>query len=179
MALAIHLPTALAERLREKARNLGLEPEVLAIELLADALNPDREDRARAYWSAAEHMLMRAEEELSKGELRQASEKIWGAAALATKALAYERDGRRLASHGEMWEYVGDLASEAGDEELGLLWRSATSMHVNFYEGWAPASEVRRALDDVRELIRKLRGLSRRTEGTGGPQARGSERPSK
>ena len=166
MALIIELPEALAKRLREEARKLDVGPELLAIELLAEALNPGSKDRAEAYWSAAEHMLKKAEEELAKGGLRQASEKIWGAAALAVKALAHEREGRRLTSHGELWGYVSDLASETGDEELGRLWRSATSMHVNFYEGWAPGNEVRRALEDVKTLISKLRRLG---QAAGGP----------
>jgi len=157
--MAIRLPDAIAERLSSKAAEEGADPEVLALELLMNALYEDGPSRAEAYRSAAEHLLARAGEELAKGELRQASEKIWGAAALAVKALAYEREGRRLTSHRELWEYVARLVAETGDEEVGRAWRTALSMHVNFYEGWAPAEEVGRALEEVRGLVEKLKGL--------------------
>ena len=147
---AIFLPRAVARKLRE--RGSDLMPEELVIEALAE-LNPD--EKAEAYWEVAEHYLARAEEELARGELRQASEKIWGAAALAVKAVAYKREKRRLTSHGELWAYVGKLKQE--DPTLGDLWRTAISMHVNFYEGWAPEGEVREALQRAREFLRRLR----------------------
>ncbi len=90
----------------------------------------------------------------------------WGATALAVKTIAYEREGRRLASHGELWEYVDRLIEETGDEELGDLWRTATAMRVNFYENWAPQREVRRSLKRVEAFLEKLRKLRRRTQTT-------------
>ena len=149
---AIFLPRAVARKLRE--RGSGLMPEELVIEALAE-LDPD--EKAEAYWEVAERYLARAEEELARGELREASEKIWGAAALAVKAVAYKRERRRLASHGELWAYVSKLKQE--DPALGDLWRTAISMHVNFYEGWAPEEEAREALQRVRELLGRLRKL--------------------
>ena len=159
MPRAIELPEALSRRLSSEAARRGLDPELLVLELLADALCEDERSKAEAYRSAAEHFLARASEELSRGDLRQASEKIWGSAALAVKALAYEREGRRLTSHGELWEYVDRLVAETGDEDIGRAWRTAISMHVNFYEGWAPAEEVERALKEVKGLVEKLKGL--------------------
>ncbi len=57
------------------------------------------------YVEVAEDFLRRAREELKGGDVRQATEKVWGAAALAVKAYAKWREGRRLVSHGELWEY--------------------------------------------------------------------------
>ena len=159
MPRTIELPEALSRRLLSEAARRGIDLEFLALELLADVLCEDEHSKAETYRSAAEHFLARASEELSRGDLRQASEKIWGSAALAVKALAYEREGRRLTSHGELWEYINRLVAETGDEEIGRAWRTAISMHVNFYEGWAPAEEVKRALDEVRGLVERLRGL--------------------
>ncbi len=160
MPTIIELPEALGRRLSSEAAKRGIDPELLVLELLADALCEDEHSKAEAYWSAAEHFLARADEELSKGDLRQASEKIWGAAALAVKTLAYEREGLRLTSHRELWEYVARLVAETGDEEIGRAWRTAVAMHVNFYEGWAPAEEVKRALEEIKSLVEKLKGLS-------------------
>ena len=159
MPRTIELPEALSRRLSSEAARRGVDLEFLVLELLADVLCEDERSKAEAYRSAAEHFLAKASEELSRGDLRQASEKIWGAAALAVKALAYEREGRRLTSHGEFWEYVNRLVAETGDEEIGRTWRTAVSMHANFYEGWAPAEEVKRALDEVRGLVERLKGL--------------------
>ena len=78
-------------------------------------------EAVEAYWEAARGLLSEAEEELSKGDLRQASEKIWGSAALAVKAVALAREGRRLASHGELWRFIGELARQEGDPDIRKL----------------------------------------------------------
>ena len=144
-------------RLRELAEAKAMSVEELVLSLATEGMDP--KEVAQIYWETAESLLTRAQEELAKGNLRQASEKMWGAAALAVKALAHELEGRRLASHGELWEFVGELSRRAGDVELGRLWRSASSMHVNFYEGWASREHVEDALSDVRELINRLKRL--------------------
>jgi len=151
----ISLPEGLARRLLEEAKRRGVSLEELVLDELSNALDPA--ERGRAYWEAAEAMVERAEEELSKGDLRQASEKIWGAAALAVKAVAWATKGVRLASHGELWRFVDELAGETGDEDIREGWRAATAMHVNYYEGWAPEGEVRACLRRVRGLLERLR----------------------
>jgi hypothetical protein len=60
-----------------------------------------------------------------------------------------------LRSHGELWEYVNRLVAETRDDGLGRLWRTAASMHVNFYEDWAPREEVERSLRKYREIPKK------------------------
>jgi len=49
--------------------------------------------------------------------------------------------------------------TETGDKELGRLWRSASSMHINFYEGWATKEHVEEALKDVKSFMEKLEKL--------------------
>jgi len=65
-------------------------------------------------------------------------------------------------------EFIGKIiiywSIESGDRELGKLWRSAISMQVNFYEGWATLEAVRDALEDARELLEKLRCLGERQD---------------
>jgi len=63
-------PEALSRRLSSEAATRGIDPELLVLELLANALCEDERSKAEAYWSAAEHFLARAGEELSKGDLR-------------------------------------------------------------------------------------------------------------
>ncbi|MGC9131762.1 MAG: PaREP1 family protein, partial [Pyrobaculum sp.] len=109
---AIYLPSALARRLRALAESEAVSLEDYLLEIALS--NTDPRGRARAYAEVALDLLRAAGEELGTGDFRQASEKIWGAAALAVKAYAYWRDGARLASHGELWRYKDKIAAELG-----------------------------------------------------------------
>ncbi len=87
--------------------------------------------------------------------MRRAAEKLWGAAALAVKAYAQWREGRRLASHEELWEYVEKLAGELGDW-AGDSWNAGNSMHTCFYEGWCGRWHVEQALGRIERLVREV-----------------------
>ncbi|RLE48622.1 MAG: hypothetical protein DRJ31_06815 [Candidatus Methanomethylicota archaeon] len=151
----IVLPKSIFERFKRLAEAEGIQVEELIVERLVRDLDP--KTRVEAYWEMCETYLKQAKEEMVKGDLKQASEKIWGSAALAVKAVAYAKEGRRLTSHRELWEYVNKLIKETDDEELGNLWRTALSMHISFYEGWAPREEVERALKNITNFLEKLK----------------------
>jgi hypothetical protein len=102
-----NVPKGLYERLRKAAEAQGLPVEGYVLGLKAESVDPA--NLPESYREASEELM------------RQASEKAWGAAALILKSLAYRRDGLRFSSHGELWEYVGRLAEETGDRELGRL----------------------------------------------------------
>ncbi|AEM38463.1 PaREP1 family protein [Pyrolobus fumarii 1A] len=143
----------MAERARKEAEKLGLGLEEYIIELLAEGLDP--KDRAQEYVEAALELLGQAREELERGDIRQAAEKLWGATALAIKAYAWLRDGRRLASHGELWEYSKRLIDELG-EWVFDAWMAANGMHTCFYEGWCTRGHVERALKRIERLVREV-----------------------
>nr|WP_193383978.1 PaREP1 family protein [Pyrobaculum ferrireducens] len=149
----IYLPSALARRLRALAESEAVSLEDYLLEIALS--NTDPPGRARAYAEVALDLLRAAEEELRAGDLRQASEKIWGAAALAVKAYAYWRDGVRLASHGELWRYAKKIADELGNW-VHDAWNAANAMHINFYEGWATAEQVAEALKRVEKLVKEI-----------------------
>ena len=90
----------LARRVREEAERLGFTVDEYLVEVLTRDLDP--KDKVLEYIEAAEGLLEEAMEELRKGDTRQAAKKLWGAAALTVKAYAYLKEGRRLASHGEL-----------------------------------------------------------------------------
>ena len=114
MTLAtITLPRGIVERVKREAEKLGVSLEEFLIELLLQNLDPL--ERAREYALAAKEFLERAEKELEKGDARQAAEKVWGATALAIKAYAAWREGRRLTSHRELWEFRKVLEKELGE----------------------------------------------------------------
>ncbi|MGC9170093.1 MAG: PaREP1 family protein [Thermoproteus sp.] len=147
------LPVSVAERLRRKAVEEGISLEDYVLDRLLSDVDPP--GRAIAYADAALELLKTAEEELGKGDLRQASEKIWGAAALAVKAYAYWREGVRLSSHGELWRYKDKIAAELGDW-VHDAWAQANAMHINFYEGWATPESVRQAMNRVKKLVEEI-----------------------
>ena len=133
---------------------MGLSLDEYLIELILRDLDPP--ERALDYAEAAGELLEQAREELRRGEVRQAAEKAWGAAALAVKAYAAWREGRRLASHGELWAYSRRLIDELG-EWVHDSWMSATGMHVCFYEGWCTERHVEEALKRIERLVRAVR----------------------
>jgi len=141
------------ERAREKARRYGMELDEYLVELLTSDMDP--RDRARDYILVARDLLEQAREELGKGDVRQAAEKLWGAAALAVKAYASWREGRRLTSHGELWEYSRRLKHELG-EWVRDAWANASDMHTCFYEGWCSEEDVRDALKRIERLVREV-----------------------
>ena len=148
----------LAERVRKEAERLGSSVDEYLVELLSQGLDP--RERAGEYLEAARELLDQAQEELAKGNMRQAAEKLWGAAALAVKAYAYHREGRRLASHGELWEYKRLLEERLG-EWVSDAWNAATAMHVCFYEGWCSGRDVKTARERVERLVRGVASLLR------------------
>ena len=143
----------LAKRVREEAEKLGISVDEYLVELLSQGLDP--KEKAVEYIEAAEELLKEAREELSEGNVRQAAEKLWGTAALAVKAYAYWRDEKRLASHGELWEYKRRLEEELG-EWVHDAWMNATGMHVCFYEGWCAEKDASMAYKRIERMIKEI-----------------------
>ena len=152
--MAIVVSGRIAERLRRAAEERGMTPEELLLSLLTADLDP--RGRAREYVEAALSLIEQAREELKKGDLSQASEKIWGAAALAIKAHALARKGLVLESHRDLWVYKNEVARELGDW-VRAVFRQADSMHRNFYEGVATREDVEDSLREVERLVRAIR----------------------
>ena len=150
---AIVVPGALARRLREEAARLGVTPEELLADLLLKDLDPP--EAAKSYIEAALQLLDETLVELGEGDFRQAAEELWGAAALAVKAYAAWREGRRLASHGELWEYKRRMEKELG-KWVSDAWAQANAMHTCFYEGWCGREDVEDAYDRVKRLVKEV-----------------------
>lgn len=152
--MLLTIPERMAERIRRKAEKQGLAPEEYILEAITRDLDPD--ERAREYIESASALLEQAKEELQKGDLRQASEKVWGACALAIKAHAAARKGLVLKSHADLWLYKDEVANELGELIRGAF-LMADSMHKNFYEGLATAKDVTVALGEVEKLVKAIR----------------------
>ncbi len=104
------------------------------------------------YRTAAHTLYDQALVELEAGDLRQASEKFWGAAAQVLKSFAQKR-GLVYNTHAHIYKVIREATKESCNPEVGEWFKQAEVLHGNFYENWMIESEVRTSATDVRELI--------------------------
>ena len=115
------------------------------------------------HWEISRRFIIQADAELAAGDLLQASEKGWGAAAHAMKAVAQER-GWRHDSHARLFGIADRLASITGIHEIPDLFQTASETHKNFYEGNMSKEDVADSLARVRTLLDILDNLSTNTK---------------
>ena len=160
-ASTISLPQKLGKMLKEKAKETGYLPDELAVELLCERLNweLDPEDLVEHYQALNEKYLKDAKELLSKGDLVQASEKLWGATALTVKMVAAKR-GLKLERHGSLWTFINGISKETGDKDVIRFFGEANALHRNFYENEMEKRSVEILAEDIERLIAKLKRVS-------------------
>ena len=112
----------------------------------------------QTYQAASRHLLRQAHRELDVGDYRQASEKGWGAAAQAVKAVCEAR-GWKHRTHGDLQRAVRRIAREQDDLAVSMAFRSANLLHVNFYEDWENEEVVYEALEHVAVFVDLLDAL--------------------
>ena len=113
---------------------------------------------AETHLEVSRNFLVHAREQLALGDSLQASEKGWGAAAHAVKAVA-ERRGWRHRSHSHLFNAARRIASDTGRTEIIDLFNAANSLHQNFYEGWLDDEYITMNLDRVETLLDILDSL--------------------
>ena len=114
--------------------------------------------RTTAHRGQSRIFLVQAREELAKGDVPQASEKGWGAAAQMLKAIAQER-GWRHRSHRDLYRINRALRLETGDPALSADYSAASSLHSNFYEIEYESDTVEDYLLQAERLVARLEGL--------------------
>ena len=115
-------------------------------------LEPESSEK---YAAMSQRYIEQADEEFAKGDLGQASNKAWGAAALALKSIA-ERRGWNHNKHGLLYDISGQMADELGQPGLRIMFRSANAMHQNYYEDWMAVDEVRDGIETAKAYLREL-----------------------
>jgi len=110
------------------------------------------------YIEQANQFLEQAEEELNKGDIRQAGEKYWGAATQVVKAFA-EKKGWRHDGHAWLFEAVSKISQEENDGILERQFGLAGMLHTNFYEGWLTEKEVKNYGLQAKEFVNKIKKL--------------------
>lgn len=114
-----------------------------------------REDRNG---ETGRRFLAQGKEELASGDLLQASEKLWGAAAHAVKAAARRRRWRH-GSHRNLVEAVDKLVAETDQPELRTFFGIAQTLHANFYENWLTRPFIEQAASQVEEFVDRVERL--------------------
>ena len=90
-------------------------------------------DQADSHASQAREFLGKAQEYLDAGDLHQASEKGWGAAAHMAKAVALTQ-GWPYERHSDFHQVMNWARNLTGNDRLRLLHGRAEVLHINFYE---------------------------------------------
>ena len=122
---------------------------------LDTASGPSPDAEAERNVEISRHKLRQAREELAKADLLQASEKAWGAAAYAVKAVAEKRCWFNEADW-KLEKIATIIADEQGDPGILGDYLAARRGHYNFYHHEFSAWQVERIIDHVAELITKL-----------------------
>ena len=110
------------------------------------------------YTEMSREYMARAEDYLRQGDLKQASEKSWGAAACALKSIAEQR-GWLHQSHSLLFDISNQVIDELGRSDLRDMFQSAKSMHQNFYENWEQEEGVEYAVGRIKEYLAELEAV--------------------
>ena len=114
--------------------------------------------KADRYTEISRYLLEEAQQQLDRGDLIQASEKAWGAAAHAIKSLAQTR-GWNHTRHDLLADVVEQISDEWDRTGLISLFNSAEAMHHNFYGYHRSSYYVQGSINDITTLIEELHAL--------------------
>ena len=116
---------------------------------------PLRASPPERYEEISRHLLEQAQEELDKGDILQASDKVWGATAHAIKSVC-QRMGWNHHAHNHLRAAANYIASELNRDDLRAAYVYLDSLHINYYEHVKTVGEVRTGIDQAAFLIREL-----------------------
>ncbi len=107
--------------------------------------------RAITHREASRRFIVQARDYLAADDLLQASEKGWSAAEQAVKSVAETR-GWPHNGHRQLFQAVGRLVGETGDEDIRTAFTIAGALHTNYYEGWLDREAVELYISQVAGL---------------------------
>ena len=113
------------------------------------------------YRGQARVFLNKSRQYLAEGDLHQASEKGWGAAAWMAKAVA-EAQGWEYRRHDQFLQVMYDAASLSGNTRLNALRRTANELHGFFYtrRRFLRPEAIADGLDEIETLLDILEPLT-------------------
>lgn len=142
----------------EEANKNNITIEELIIGLMEEKYKLDPEAKVELHTKLKDKYLEETKRFIQEKDYVEASEKAWRATTQILKALA-TKEGKPLRSHEELHKFIAELVKKTGDDELRILWGSAQSLHINFYEAWLPPELVQGYIDDVKKLIEKIESM--------------------
>jgi Archaeal PaREP1/PaREP8 family len=101
-----------------------------------------------------------AEHAIEAGELRKASELLWGAVTQQLKALAATRDVV-ISSHRDFFDFLRQLAKDVQDDSLFKDFVSLNALHRNFYDETIPPDVFPDYYEKSIQYIARLDKLAR------------------
>ena len=122
----------------------------------------DRDDAVVAdYREQSREFLAKSRNYLEDGDLHQAAEKGWGAAAWMAKAVAEAR-GWEYKRHDEFFSVMYQAQDLTGDTRLRNFGNTANTLHGYFYTRtrFLVPENIRESLDDVELLLNILQPLT-------------------
>ena len=137
------------------SQSVPMEPYEQGNSAIADFARQSREflDKGRQY--------------LAAGDLHQASEKGWGAAAWMARAVA-EAQGWQYKRHDEFFTVMRQAQDVSGDDRLRNLRRAANELHGYYYTRriFLQSDDIVQGLDEVALLLDILQPLTDTDAGT-------------
>lgn len=113
------------------------------------------------YAALSRYYIRKADEYLRAGDRGQASEKGWGAVAVALKSIAEER-GWNHQGHRLLNDVAYLLAEEWGRPDVRILFIVAKDLHANFYEDNMELDDIAASVGEVKTLLGELEVLRQR-----------------
>lgn len=131
-------------------------------------MTADNLDEVAGYESQAREFLVKGREYLSAGDLHQASEKGWGAAAHMAKVASAQ--GWRYSRHGHFHSIMNQAQQLTGSALLRHLHGRAEILHINYYDYYdlkdeLNAETIGNDIEGMAELIEILYPLTGLTSG--------------
>ena len=83
----------------------------------------------------------------------------WPASPKPSRPIAAQR-GWNHQRHDLLYAVSAQIADELGRTDLTNLFRSAGSLHTNFYENWMEEDHVRGGIEDVKTFLREMEAVA-------------------
>ena len=110
------------------------------------------------YEEISHHLLRQAQDELDRGDILQASDKVWGATAHAVKAVC-QRMGWNHHAHNHLSAAANYVLSQFGRSDLQLSFGYLEALHANYYEHQRGADEIRTGVESAATFIPEFLSL--------------------
>ncbi len=124
-------------------------------------MEPFEQDPVTDYRQQSREFLAKSREYLAEGDLHQAAEKGWGAAAWMAKAVA-EAQGWEYRKHDQYFDVMYRAEELSGNARLPGLWHVANTLHGFFYtrKMLLRPERIGRGLDQIETVMDILEPLT-------------------